>query len=333
MIKRDRIAAVLAYLNAKVDNEKHRTGWVISTCPFARWTHEQGVDRNPSFGVSTNESSNIGERRHRAQVYHCFSCQKTGIFEDLPFNLRELYRADPKGERPAYGKALEIIVAEEEDDIDFDGIPDFDEPMIDPDEVIAWPEFYLESFRSVFAFERAVDYLQTRQITERVAQVLDLRFDTSRDRVCFPIRDFDSRLVGLHGRTISDHPMPYYAYGYENRRNRLPWLGEQWFNLDKTVLLVESVFDLASVRRVYNNAACGLSSGLSDAKIKRIDGAVQYVTLYDHGTGGDRARERLDAVLGKGIRHLIPTKAQGDPGNMTEEELFKTLAGALVFDN
>jgi hypothetical protein len=323
------VRAVLAHLGVKVDDKVKRTGWVVSTCPFAPWKHESGIDRNPSFGVSVE-----GNDLNRRQVYHCFSCQATGLFDDLPFNLRELWREDAKGvPRPNFGEALQIIVAEEEDDIDFDHLPDYEEPKIDPDKVVIWPEWYLESFKSVYGFESALNYLDTRQITNDVIKRLDLRFDTSRDRVCFPIRDFDGRLVGLHGRHIGDHPLRYYAYGFENRRNRLPWVGEQWLDFDLPVLLVESVFDLASVLRVYSNAACGLSAGLSDRKIQRVEGAVQYVTMYDYGTGGDRAREALSRVLkGVSVLHATPTEAQGDPGEMDENEVYELLNGYLRLD-
>jgi hypothetical protein len=324
LIARDRVAAVLAYLNARVANVS-RTGWVVSTCPFATWTHAQGVDRNPSFGVSVDE----GVEHSRRQVYNCFSCQKTGLFEDLPFNLRDFYRENPKGKRPNFGQALQIIVAEDDHDLDLDNIPDYDEPVVDPDQIVVWPEWYLESFKSVFSFPQAIEYLKTRQITSDVIRGLDLRFDSSRDRVAFPIRDFDGRLVGLHGRHIGEHPVRYYAYGFEGRRNRSPWVGEQWLDFDLPVLLVESVFDLASVLRVYRNAACGLSAGLSDKKIQRVEGAVQYVTLYDYGTGGDRARERLSSVLSAPVTHLIPSEDQNDPGAMTEEEVFRILVGRL----
>lgn len=325
MISRDRVAAVLAHLGAKTDDKVKRTGWVVSTCPFAPWQHEGRVDRNPSFGVSVTET-------HTRQVYHCFSCQATGKFDDLPFNLRERWREDSKGvPKPNFGEALQIIVADEDDEIDLDGLPDYDEPRIDPDKIIAWPEWYLDSFKSVFSFEPALNYLQTRETSQEVIQKLDLRFDTSRDRVCFPIRDFENRLVGLHGRHIGDHPLRYYAYGFEGRRNRLPWLGEHWVNLDLPVLLVESVFDLASVVRVYPNSMCGLSAGLGDIKLKRIEGAISYVTLYDYGTGGDRAREAISRVLSESahVAHVIPTEAQGDPGEMCLVELTEALGGKL----
>lgn len=330
MIKRDRVEAVLAHLGVTADHKVKRTGWVISTCPFAPWKHESGVDRNPSFGVSV-EGNDLNKR----QVYHCFSCQATGLFDDLPFNLRELYREDSKGRpRPNFGEALQIIVADEDDDLDLDNLPDYDEPKIDPDDVVPWPDWYLESFKSVWGFEAALAYLGTRQISDPVIKNLDLRFDTSRERVCFPIRDFENRLVGLHGRHISDHPLRYYAYGFEGRRNRLPWLGEHWIDFDLPVLLVESVFDLASVLRVYSNSMCGLSAGLSDAKLQRVRGALSYVTLYDHGTGGDRAREAISRVLAPGshVNHAVPTEAQGDPGEMCVAELQEALGGKLRLD-
>jgi hypothetical protein len=331
MLKRDRIEAVLAYLGVAADHKTRRTGWVVSTCPFAPWKHEGGVDRSPSFGVSVDEGTHLNNR----QVYHCFSCQATGLLDDLPFNLREHYREDSKGRpRPNFGEALQIIVADEDDELDLDNIPDYDEPQVDPDEVIVWPEWFLESFKSVFAFEQAMNYLTKRGVPSGVIERLDLRYDTSRERVAFPIRDFGGKLVGLHGRHIGDHPLRYYAYGFEGRRNRMPWLGEHWVDFEVPVLLVESVFDLASVLRVYGNAMCGLSAGLGDSKLERIRGAISYVTLYDYGTGGDRAREAISRVLGADahVAHCVPTEAQGDPGEMCVVELQEHLGGKLRLD-
>lgn len=43
--------------------------WLMMACPLARWTHEKGVDRNPSFGVR------IGPGVSGA---NCFSCEFKG---------------------------------------------------------------------------------------------------------------------------------------------------------------------------------------------------------------------------------------------------------------
>lgn len=306
----DRIEAVLAFLNSKVDPVRKRKGWVVSTCPFAPWTHQGGSDRSPSFGVSMDTP---GKR----QVYTCFSCGEKGLLENLPFDVRHMQRTEskPVPDKYYYGKALQVLVADEDENLDMD-LPEYDDPVDDPDEIIPWPEWHLDSFKSVFAFEDAVKYLATRQISDTVTQFLDLRFDSFQRRVCFPLRDWDGTLIGLHGRTIEDHPAKYFAYGYEGRRNPLPWLGEQWVDFDKPVVLCESVFDLASVLRYYKNSMCSLSVGMSEAKIKRIDQGVQFITFYDHGTGGDRARETLTKYLQTPHVHVTP--ATGDPGDMSK---------------
>ena len=126
--------------------------------------------------------------------------------------------------------------------------------------------------------------------------------------------------------------MPYYAYGYENRRNKMPWLGESWVDLDKTIVLVESVFDLAAVHRVYRNVMCPLSSGFNDNKVRRIDDGVQYVTFFDHGTGGNHARDRIDKVMQSPYTHVIPTKENGDPGNMSGKQIQVALQMHISFD-
>jgi hypothetical protein len=317
-LKADHIKAMLACLNSKVEYKQRRTGWVVATCPFAPWLHSGGRDRNASFGVALPQTA-------RKQMYTCFSCGSVGRIESLPFDVREHLRKS-KREGYAIGKAIAVLAADEDEPIEID-LPDYDEPIPDPGEVIVWPEFFLESFKSVFSSEAALAYLGTRQITHTEISYLDLRYDTQRQRVCFPIRDFDGKLVGLHGRHISDHPMRYYAYGYEDRRNKLPWLGEQWVDFDEPVLLVESVFDLASVLRVYPNSMCALSSGMSEDKIKRIDQGVLFVTLFDLGTGGDHARESLTEHLRTAHHHITPPKE--DPGEMDVDALVSTLGAYL----
>ncbi len=323
-MKTERIAQLLSCLNSQVDANAHREGWVIATCPFAPWTHDAGVDNKPSFGVQHYKPG-------KTQIYNCFSCGEAGAVDDLVFEVRDHYK-QKKNVKYQIAKALEILVADDDEELDID-VPDYDEPVDDPEVVIHWPEFYLDSFKSVFAFEPAVKYLETRQINGATARFLDLRFDTNRQRVCFPIRDWEGRLTGLHGRTITDHPMPYYQYGFESRRNKMPWLGESWVDLDKTIVLVESVFDLAAVCRVYTNVMCPLSSGFNDNKVRRIDDGIQYVTFFDHGTGGNHARDRIDKVMQAPHVHVVPTKKNGDPGNMSGGQIMTALQMHIPFDN
>ena len=237
----------------------------------------------------------------------------------MVLELKELLGKDRTGYD--FETALQLI-ANEEDDLDL-MIKDYKEPSPEySDEIVVFPEWWLDSFEPAWKFPSAKKYLKNRGIKKKTCLALDLRYDTQRKRICFPIRDWDGYLVGLHGRTIEKDGQPrYYAYGYQEHRNRLPWIGEHSVDLDKPVVLVEGPFDYAKVYQQYKNVLCSLSVGLSKSKCRRIADAGDLVTLYDHGKGGDSARDALDKYLTSMKVHLIPTEKQGDPGNMTPEEI------------
>ena len=47
--------------------------------------------------------------------------------------------------------------------------------------------------------------------------------------------------------------------------------------------------------------------------------ALEWITLFDRGAGGDAGRERVTKALGTDhvIHHLHPPKGRKDPGEMT----------------
>lgn len=326
-MKEKDIRKVLSYLGSYVTSAQDRPGWLIASCPFAHWRHDGGKDNHPSFGVD------LKDKKHR---YHCFSCNSSGRLAGLPEEL--IYLNQPKKLKWQkqtdsvagldLAKAAQLIAQDAETlTIDVKSTEEIEAEKykrLHPD---PWPEWWLESFKSVEDFPEALAYLAGRGVPEAVWRPLDLRYDTTRQRVCFPIRDWSGALTGLHGRIIvPGGSPPYHAYGYKNERNPIVWLGEHWLDVDKPVLLVESVFDLASVLRVYQNSACSLSSGLSKDKIKRIDQFPRVVTLYDNGKGGDAARAALTKYLvGAKPRHYLPTQGVSDPGEMTEAQLREVL--------
>ena len=104
-------------------------------------------------------------------------------------------------------------------------------------------------------------------------------------------------------------------------------------NLDSPLVLVEGPFDYTSVYRAYPNVVASFTSGLSVEKCKRLGLASELITFYDHGSGGDAARKRLDEVFPKlPITHLIPTEQQEDPGNMSLEEIQELLTEYVPFE-
>lgn len=305
MDQRGHIKAFLKSIGAK--QIKHRTGWVIAACPLAPWRHQGGVDKSPSFGVRSDGSK-----------AHCFSCQYSGDLWELLFELK---RQGVTG----LAKARETLEALDE------ALPEIvedAEPKPDPG-LAAFDEEWLESFPPVWNFQRGRGYLKQRGVVQTFAEKLDLRFDPLHgDRVCFPVRDFEGVLRGLHGRTTRNDVSPkYFMYTPGSKSNPVVWLGEAWVDMDKPVVLVESVFDLLAVLPVYSNAMCSLFAGLTKAKVQRISGCLNIVTLYDADKAGDNARKAISKWLPDSIVwHARPTEEEGDPGNMTQERIEEVLS-------
>jgi len=316
-VNKDRIYKLLPTINSAPMQTQSRSGWVIAKCPFSRWDHESGVDTNPSFAITIKDSE---ESR-----YNCFACGNHGDLEELVQKLQ--YNLKDGSNDGAYNLqvALQLIATEDEFDL---MIKDYEEPEDKSEPIHYFPEYWLDSFILASKSSDAIEYLQSRNVSPKVTKSLDLRYDSFRKMVCFPIRDSQGDLVGLHGRDITDTgPLKYNVYLHEQHKNTTVWLGESWIDPDKPVVLVESVFDLASVYRVYTNVMCGLSAGLSYARVKRVSDIVELITLYDHGKGGDSARMKLSQYLPhSNLTHLIPTELQGDPGNCNCSELSELLS-------
>lgn len=303
------ILELLPLLKSKPEDAQGRTGWVIAKCPFAPFKHKNGVDNTASFGVKISEG---------LSMYNCFSCNSHGDLHDMLIDLRVLGANAAQGYQ--LGKALQLI-ANEVDDSEL-VIPDYSEtgPNV-PDPDIEFSEQWLSSFQTFDKYPKAVQYLLGRGIPMETAKKLDLRFDTYRQRICFPIRNWTKKLVGFHGRDITgQHALRYYAYKYNEKFNKLVWLGEEHLNLDLPVVVCESVFDYAKIIQVYENVCCSLSSGLSDLKCRRISNAMDVISFYDWGTGGDTARDKLDKSLKQSaVTHIIPEEEEKDPGAMPIE--------------
>ena len=181
----------------------------------------------------------------------------------------------------------------------------------------------------------AKKYLAERAVTPASAEQLDLRADTDQRRICFPVRDFKRRLVGLHGRAVDAHTEPRYRmYLQAGKNNPIVWLGEDWVDLNQPIVVVEGPFDLASVKRVYDNVVSPLFVNPSFAKMKRMTDALEWVTLYDRGAGGDAGRDKVSKLLGHDhvITHLHPPKGRKDPGEMVEAGAGRTIAACRAID-
>lgn len=303
-------------------------GWVRASCPLAPWFHDSGKDSNPSFGLRVVPN---GE-----SYFNCWACKSGDLLM-----LVQLLKSGGAG-LPRYdlAKAVQLIADEEEGStisLKIDEFAEFAKPNDDPDMDIAFSEEWLMSFKVAWKVPLALEYLAGRGVSKELAIELDLRFDTSKKRVCFPIRNFKGVLVGLRGRTIDAQEglPPYHDYGGEQtQRNRMPWYGENLIDFDKPVVMPESVFDYASVFRVYRNVLAPMTVGMGEQKLKRVQEALEIVTLFDNGKGGDKARLLVDKYLPGSVRvHRLPPPNRKDAGEMSVDEVRECLHGLVEFDD
>jgi DNA primase len=235
-----------------------------------------------------------------------------------------------------WGDVLRMVEeAENEGDMSFD-FPDLEEMLMgERAKPHIFPDWWLDSFPRWHEVKFAADYLTTRKVPAAVADAFDLRADTKEKRVCFPVRDFASRLLGFHGRAIEKDVDPRYRmYTQAKKNNPGIWLGEHYVDLEKPIVVVEGPFDVTSVYRVYRNVVSPLFSNPSIEKLTRMADALEWITLYDRGVGGDAGRAKVNKAIGKDhvVHHLQPPQGRKDPGDCTAPEIAGLLEGLVPLD-
>lgn len=203
-------------------------GWIRSTCPFARWTHSSGTDSTPSFGV--NLDGGFG--------YNCFSCGKKGRgAHNLVWSLQSLNKSadyteasnlirDGNYESFNFNSDSLFSKWDTSEVLDFrfgDGQTDELHPVAggpgllfgDYEEVKreSLPESVLDDFEKMHH-----QYLLKRGFSKEIIEKWELVVDIDRlgnERIVFPIRDIDGRLLAFSKRVTWDRPKCQVC-GYED---------------------------------------------------------------------------------------------------------------------
>lgn len=299
---------------------QHRDGWVVGSCPLAPWTHDSGIDRNPSFGIRIESG---------VPHAHCFSCLYSGNLYDLLSRLRFHLQHDTEDRGIDLGAAMRALSGAEDETPPIRMGRDDDRPSREE----PWPEEWLHTFPRAIDMPRSSEpreFLIRRGIDDDMAEEMDIRYDGIRHRVCWPLRDFGGRLRGLVGRILEGYEGgKYLNYPRGQHRTADIWLGEESVDMDRPVLIVEGPTDLASVRRVAGNTLAALSAGISQYKADRLKLAGRIVTLFDQGAAGDLGRDRLVKLMpNTSILHAYLERSD-DPGEAGEEELREVLYGLV----
>lgn len=297
-----------------------KAGWVQTHCALAPWRHQSGKDRNPSCGIKIKENG--------VSNFFCFSCSAAGELYDMVFELKQLSGNDPMYD---FKTAFRLCNEEEESANDL-VLPGEDTDDQHEEHLHYFSEEVLESYPDCWRAEDANLYCQSRLIPVWVQKELQLKFDPIERRVIFPVRDFAGHLVGMHGRAVDKEVQPVYkVYKYQNKSNLGVWYGEHLVDLDKPLVLTESVFDMARVYSVHRNVICALSANVNAKKIQRLQDALFLYIMFDNDVAGKRAAQKIRDTLPNVYKKTVFLSAGAkDPGEMTPEQIRTTLKRAGV---
>ncbi len=279
-------------------------------CPLAPWRHKGGTDASPSFGLNLEGPGHV----------YCFACQFGGSLGRLVMELRTL-----GADNLRLGEAMEFaIAADKEQPLEL--ALDFEAAYLEgPTPVEPFPEWFREMFPPAYWQGTQHPYLGMRGVSQQFTEWADLRIDEHRQRVVFPVRDYEGTLAQLHGRSYAGASPPYHAYPYEGKTNRHVWLGEHSIDRDLPVLMVESVFDFAAVWGVYQNVLSPLSAAISREALFRITWIHEVALLFDPDDAGDKARTRVRRALPDARIIDLECPDDNDPGELDDETIAEIL--------
>jgi 5S rRNA maturation endonuclease (ribonuclease M5) len=197
-------------------------------------------------------------------------------------------------------------------------------------------EVYLDQFHFGIPI-----YVTERGIKVETAKRWGLRYDKRLQRVVFPVRRMDGRLVGCSGRIIpaydvpnrdGDPPLRYYNYCGLNKMRYL--YGANLFKLGKPVVVTEGQFDGLKTSQALGedvNVSATLGHGFSEDHRKTIASAQpEAIYLFpDNDVAGKKAAEMIASKLKSVAPLFLMRVTQGkDPGGMLDDSIRGAFASA-----
>ena len=265
---------------------KIRNNWISTSCPFAEVTHEKGQDHNPSFGICIEPSSE--------SHYNCMACGKKGSLSALPLVLEnmEILSQDD-------ADSLRAIISESER---YSDKKDSTEGYL-VDRAPELSEYTLERFQKI----RQV-HIKSRGILPESVSKFELMWDREENRLMFPIRDGEGRLVNIRGRYLGDAEkdgvLRYREYSELSPSRRSAkkfgvWYGDSLSQEpNKATILMEGEIDLIRFKQVFPRANVKAAIGASIPK-EQLKSLVEklpakgLVLFFDADLAGKKATETV----------------------------------------
>jgi len=299
-------------------------GWLQCSCPLAPYTHGGGIDTNPSFGFSVNESG--------PSVYYCFGCSRQprilGQLLHRIFLLSDTYPTEA-GELYA---ACEIFEGDDNrlllNDA-WDSKPTKQVMPLPPKVIRKYP---LLQMGDDFEAKRCREFLEGRGIPEYMQNAYRVRYSYRDSAVIFPMTDRHGNIFVLRARsrrnktmwTIGPKQAGFDDVVFPKIKEVGCWFGMEFVDWRKPVVLVEGEIDalrLKALRCSYNTIASA-SSSITESQILALTSRTT-ITGFDADLAGWNATKIVWERIGDKslLRQADWGKAgRKDPGALKSKE-------------
>jgi len=281
--------------------------WVMMSCPFAPYTHSNGTDKNPSFGINYVENT-----------FNCFACGKSGRVETLPFQLQVLSGED-------YRWLADLIISGSSI---FVKIPDLKKTRS-----------YTKIDFSVLEYFKPLNFTY-KGIHPEMAEEFMILTNIKETQIIFPIITQKKDLIALKVRPVEklSNIKSFYLKeisGLTLPSNKVKKLGVWYLEYLKPtmdiLLLVEGERDAIFINYYTDYVAwASIGSKITIEQIKRLKKICNVETialLFDNDKAGDLAREEVIKNLKYSFRLVVPENWYGckDPAEAQEKGKLKAL--------
>lgn len=295
--------------------------WINAKCPLAPYTHGQGKDRRPSFGISVSEGRSL---------YHCFSC--TTESRSLMHLIHRLHCAT--GEYPKELSDL-LIRLENWQEIEKSEVKDVWEEA--PEPLPLFPQELLDLFPLLMESdtkeaEQAKKYLcYERGIDPDVMRLFGLRYDTDPVSVIFPFTNSAGELCVLRRRAIANKFIETISVeGFPTLKSTGAWFGLHLCSNKKPLILVEAEIDALRLASVGYDAIASGGTSVTQSQVRSLL-APSILVAFDADDAGRKGTQRIVKALGgvaivsvvdwNSIGLKDPTDRPGGKELATKEEL------------
>ena len=321
------------------------SGWISICCPLAPWlSHKDGVDIHPSMGIKINEKG--------MSVVNCMTCGHKGRLIPLLWYLDQLSGEDYSDvARFVYThdkiSMEELEMIEEPDEstriarrrkkrsaltYTFSPIPvHYDEIDLESETERDLSEFVLDEsmLEGLKEFSpEALDYLHHRSITTEMVEQWEVGWQPHAHRLVIPIRDPQSRLVGISGRGIGNEN-PKYLHSTGFPRDYVLY-GENKLGEGDIGYVTEGFFDVWRLHLYgYTTAVALLGTHLSKHQARRLVRRFKKIVLL---LDGDKAGQAAAAKAKESLQGLIEVQSIVVPNDKDPDDLTMTQARDLLGD-